>query len=166
MNGTMSILRGDDFGATIGGMEKQRFGDLIREARERQGWRSIDLGVKIGRDGSFVSRLETGRFKETPPPDVLAALSEYLGLDEAELLRSLGYFAGLPSQRQEARSDAETVARLCKAVEAVPDWSAAEGMAGSLLQILIGIRADQVRKQSGSAAPTSRPPIARSASGR
>lgn len=72
-------------------MDAPRFASLIRRMRERHGLKSFQLAAKIGKQPSYVSRLENGTAKETPPPDVLEALSRELGVSVAEMLESIGY---------------------------------------------------------------------------
>lgn len=66
-------------------------GDLVRHARDRQGWSQGELGVRIGRDGSYISRLETGRMKETPTPEDLRGLARHLGVTVPAMLAAAGY---------------------------------------------------------------------------
>lgn len=66
-------------------------GKLVREARERQNMRSYELADAIGKQRSFVSRLESGELKETPSPEDLRAIGRTLGIPMRSLLVSLGY---------------------------------------------------------------------------
>lgn len=68
-----------------------RLGNLIRARREARDIKSFELAAYIGRQPSLISRLETGAYKETPPPEILAALSTVLGLSQAEMLEACGY---------------------------------------------------------------------------
>jgi transcriptional regulator with XRE-family HTH domain len=72
-------------------VEKRQFGELVRTARERAGLKAFELADRMHTHGSFISRLETGAFKETPAPDIIAQLQEHLGLSQRELLTALGY---------------------------------------------------------------------------
>lgn len=69
----------------------ESFGKLVRRARLAKGMKGADLGSAVGRDGSYISRIENGEQKETPPPDVMAALSSMLDVPEERLLRAWGY---------------------------------------------------------------------------
>jgi transcriptional regulator with XRE-family HTH domain len=141
MNHALSILQAGQFGANITGMDKQRFGDMVKRARDRKGWRSIDLGAALGRDGSFVSRLETGTFKETPAPDVLAALREHLGLDETQMLRALGY---LQEQSETAPEESPDDLRdQLTAIVRQVRWREKPELAHSLITVARGILQDQ-----------------------
>src|SRR5688572_16058801 len=80
----------------IGNMDGARFGALIRARREDLGIRSYELAQRIGRQPSLISRLETGAYKDTPPPDILAALERELGVSQREMLTALGYLADAP----------------------------------------------------------------------
>lgn len=67
------------------------YGEMIRVAREMRGITSTGLSLAIGRNPGYVSRIEVGSSKETPPPDVMEGLSRELGLPIAAQLESLGY---------------------------------------------------------------------------
>jgi transcriptional regulator with XRE-family HTH domain len=71
-----------------------RFGTLIKNRREERGLMAFEVAAQLHRPASFVSRLETGAFKETPPPNVLADLEAALGISQAEMLNALGYRCG------------------------------------------------------------------------
>jgi transcriptional regulator with XRE-family HTH domain len=71
------------------------FGSLVRATRERKGIRAADLAYQIGKDPSYLSKLERDILKDIPPPDVLAGLERELGLPQIALLRALGY--GIPT---------------------------------------------------------------------
>lgn len=65
---------------------------LVSDARERRGYRTQgDLAAVIGRDVSYVSRLERGLLKEIPQPEMMDALARALGVTVAELLDAAGY---------------------------------------------------------------------------
>lgn len=66
-------------------------GSYVRQLREDKGWTARDLAERIDRDPSYVSRLETGRQKETPGPDEARRLASALGVGVADLLLRLGY---------------------------------------------------------------------------
>ena len=70
---------------------------LIRNARERRGiTNQAALGELIGRDQSFVSRLERGLMKELPTPETLRAIGDALGLTMPEMLEAAGYVDPAP----------------------------------------------------------------------
>ena len=69
----------------------KEFGKLVREAREQLGMRSYELADAIGKQRSYVSRLEAGELKETPPPDDLRRIRRTLNVSMRSLLVSLGY---------------------------------------------------------------------------
>ena len=68
-----------------------RFGELIKARREDRGMMAFELAALMKRPASFVSRLETEAFKETPPPNVLRDLEAALGIPQADMLAALGY---------------------------------------------------------------------------
>lgn len=77
--------------AILGNMET--LGPLIRSTRERRGIRATDLAHAIGKDPSYLSKLERDLLKEIPPPDVIVALSKELSLPELRLVKALGFLA-------------------------------------------------------------------------
>lgn len=63
----------------------------VKRARLAKGMRGIDLAQAIGKDPSYVTKLEHGTLKEIPDPATLAALSDALGIAEPSLLELIGY---------------------------------------------------------------------------
>lgn len=72
-------------------MDGQRFGSLIRRMRARHGLTTLELSNRIERSPSYISKVETGGLRETPPPDVLEAFSRELQISVSELLEAMGY---------------------------------------------------------------------------
>jgi len=66
-------------------------GTIVRRARLAKGLLGWQLAAAIGKNASFVTKLEHGEVKEVPPPRVLHALAEALDLSEADLLVAIGY---------------------------------------------------------------------------
>ena len=64
----------------------KRLGERIRELRKKKGLSSDKLAELVGREGSFIRRLETGRFKNIP--DEIEKIAQALGVSVAELLSS------------------------------------------------------------------------------
>lgn len=123
-------------------VEKSRFGELVRRARERKGLKAFELADLMHTHGSAISRLENGTFKETPAPDVMRQLSEILGLSDHDMLAALGYALEAPAEAP-ATPDEELRNRLHRAVDGVPDWNAAPNIARSLAEVMMGVRYDQ-----------------------
>lgn len=73
----------------IAGMDT--LGALVKRARLGKGMRGGDLGAAIGKDASYVSKIERGTMKDIPPPEIVRALSDALGVPEARLVRAIGY---------------------------------------------------------------------------
>jgi len=71
--------------------ENEKYGALIRAAREAKGWDQDRLGREIGRDKSFVSRWELGRPTTPPEPWLVRAMWRVLGLSMRTQLEELGY---------------------------------------------------------------------------
>lgn len=69
----------------------ETLGPLVRATREHKGIRAADLAYRIGKDPSFLSKLERDLLKEIPEPAVLHALADALGIPEPRLLEALGY---------------------------------------------------------------------------
>lgn len=80
-------------------------GPLVRQARERKGIRAADLAYQIGKDPSYLSKLERDLLKEIPEPSVILALSRALDIPERQLLRALGYLSSEPVVRPTYPSD-------------------------------------------------------------
>ena len=94
-------------------MDGPRFGELIKKARARQGVKTLDLAYRIGRQQSYVSKVESGAVREVPPPDVLIALSRELGISVGEQLAALGYpIDDAPVPDQDAADLARAIAAL------------------------------------------------------
>lgn len=83
---------------TMSGM--QTLGELVRAARQAKGWNQRQLSDALGRDTSYVSRLETDQAKETPTPESLDVLRRVLGLSNTRMLEALGYLKG-PSEPEQ-----------------------------------------------------------------
>lgn len=62
----------------------KRLGERIRELRKKKGLSSDKLAELVGREGSFIRRLETGRFKNIP--DEIEKIAQVLGVSLADLL--------------------------------------------------------------------------------
>jgi transcriptional regulator with XRE-family HTH domain len=66
-----------------------RFGELLKEARKRTKLTQQELGGKVPVDGSYISKMETG--KEPPPTrDVAVKLADALGI--IDKIRRLVFF--------------------------------------------------------------------------
>src|SRR4051812_27644579 len=69
----------------LGGSRRARkLGLFIKEARERKGLSQRRLAKRIGRSGTYVSRLEAGNYK-SPELTTLAAIANVLDLEFAQL---------------------------------------------------------------------------------
>ena len=66
-------------------------GEMIRRAREERGLTLLQLALKLNVAQSTVSRLEADDYAGPPKPELLAALSDELGLSEVEMLVAVGY---------------------------------------------------------------------------
>ena len=97
----------------MGGMEQ--LARAVRQARLAKGMRGIDLAQRIGKDPSYVTKLEHGTLKEVPDPATLRALADAIGLGEPILLELIGYRV-----RAEADAPAIVDARLQNIIDAWP----------------------------------------------
>jgi transcriptional regulator with XRE-family HTH domain len=71
------------------GVAMSRFGELLKEARKRTKLTQQELGGKVPVDGSYISKMETG--KEPPPTrDVAVKLADALGINDK--IRRLVFF--------------------------------------------------------------------------
>jgi len=74
----------------------ETLGELLRNYRKRAGDISqVEMARRTGIPQGTISRIETGAYKEVPPPNVLIALADEMGVSEIQLLRSLGYLQGM-----------------------------------------------------------------------
>lgn len=71
------------------GME--RLGALIEAARERSGLKGYEVARRLGKQPSYVSRLENGDTKTLPPPHELRQIGQAIDLSVEEMLRAAGY---------------------------------------------------------------------------
>lgn len=94
-----------------------RLGGLIRSKRERAGLRAYDVAARIGKQPSYITRLETGATKTLPPPEELAGIGDALGLSMAEMIEAAGYPVSAPS----AWDDSEDVEEIAEHARLV-DW--------------------------------------------
>jgi len=62
----------------------KRLGNKVRELRRVKGLSSDKLGELIGKDGSFIRRLEGGKIKNIP--DEIEDIAKVLGVSVVELL--------------------------------------------------------------------------------
>jgi len=61
----------------MGEAERHRFGDVIREARKRQGWSQTELGAKSGVSRPTIARVEANNDVTTA---TIAKIAQALGL--------------------------------------------------------------------------------------
>ncbi|QOT16797.1 helix-turn-helix domain-containing protein [Paenarthrobacter sp. YJN-5] len=61
----------------MGEAEQQGFGDVIREARKKQGWSQAELGEKSGLSRPTIARVETNHDVSTA---TIAKVAQALGL--------------------------------------------------------------------------------------
>lgn len=81
-------------------MSKDDFRILVTQAMDRRGIRTKkEIAERANRDASWVSRITTGSFKETPPPADLEILREILGVTPSMLLSALGYDLDIDEER-------------------------------------------------------------------
>lgn len=66
-------------------------GVSLRSKRTALGLTQVELAARSGLPQQTISRIESGAYKETPPPDVIDALAEALDLAPATLLGAMGY---------------------------------------------------------------------------
>ena len=105
----------------------RRLGDLIKDSRMRQGMDQRELASLIGRDNSFISRLETGRISNTPDARTIHDLHKALRLSKTEMLRALGYLdeeaeIGDIQQHDDLASIPVPVLSLLRQIEDWPEW--------------------------------------------
>lgn len=103
MNIQLSILEyGQYYGAMAGIRE---FGELIKNARLKQGMTGTELATRMERSHSQIVRWENGAPSNPPDIDIFWDFSEALGLPPEEMLIALGYL----KPESEARLESEAV---------------------------------------------------------
>jgi transcriptional regulator with XRE-family HTH domain len=93
-------------------------GGYIRQARERQGMTARKLSSDLQLHGSYISRLETGYFRQ-PSPEILQRVANYLKIEFSDLCALAGYSVpGLPAfapylriRYEMSDSDAQSLAK-------------------------------------------------------
>lgn len=106
---------------TEGMNERERFGALIRETREKRGLQSKELADRIGVSSTVMSYIETARTKSMPEPELLVRLEAALSLPRVRMLEAMGYLDP-PSRSDEICIPAsDPRARLLKLVEGYDD---------------------------------------------
>lgn len=112
------------------------FGKLIRRARVRSGLDQQKLGERLGRDSSFVSRIETGRSTNPPDPMIFSELSRILHLDKTVMLQAMGYLSPEETDPQEFSADSPGAPRLhLRAVVDMYEWEWTEALQmGDMIQ--------------------------------
>jgi len=76
---------------------KQKFSEIIRNARKEKGYSQRELAKILGLDFTYLSKLENDRADYAPKEDVIRALAKNLDLDEEELI----FLAGRIPQQEE-----------------------------------------------------------------
>lgn len=95
----------------------ERLGAVVREARTRLGLTQHELALRMGVQGSFISKIETGRVKQ-PSLHFVGPLAAALGMPVAELYEAAtGTQAPAPAGR-DLPSDVHAFARWLAAVPA------------------------------------------------
>lgn len=78
--------------------ETVNFGNVIKEARKKNGYTQRQLAEILGIDFTYLSKLENNRGDSTPKEELIRYMALYLGLDEDELI----FLAGkIPSEDEE-----------------------------------------------------------------
>lgn len=63
----------------------ERFGRNLRTIRKRNKLTQAELGFRVGRDGSYIGKIERG--VHSPPADFIYILADALGVKAEELMR-------------------------------------------------------------------------------
>lgn len=84
----------------VGMMTRTSLGRYVSERRAARNLRAEDVGARVGKSQSWVSRLETGMQKTFPEPEEIAALADVLQVSPRELLEAAGYLS--PDDRDDA----------------------------------------------------------------
>lgn len=62
------------------------FGELIKQARKKQGYSQRGLAEKLGIDFTYLSKLENNRAEYAPKEELIRHIAYYLHLDQNELI--------------------------------------------------------------------------------
>jgi len=73
------------------------FGELIKQARKKQGYSQRELAEKLGIDFTYLSKLENDRVEYAPKEELIIAMAKYLNLEQNELV----FLAGRIPQKDE-----------------------------------------------------------------
>lgn len=119
-------------GDSRGMSDMARFGKLIVEARSRRGWTVRQAGEALGREPSYLSRLENARNANPPSASEFREILKGLGISPVEGLLALGYLteadveaAGMPVRA----ASAAVPPRIEEALAAI-DWADARTVEG------------------------------------
>jgi transcriptional regulator with XRE-family HTH domain len=78
--------------------ELERFGALLKRARDQRDMTIDTVGAHLGRPGTWYWRLETAQNKTYPEPETLSELNRVLGVPRRDMLLALGYLD--PDERE------------------------------------------------------------------
>lgn len=102
-------------------LKRNTFGRYVSERRAALGLRAEDVGSRVGKSQSWVSRLETGMQKTFPEPEEIAALAGALRVTPRELLEAAGYLTD---------EDRDTAANVNPFAVDDPRWALVETLKG------------------------------------
>ena len=108
-----------------------KFGDYLRQAREKHGWTQPEAAAKASIEQSYLSKLETG--KSYPSEDIFTRLVSVYGLDVKEMASSL-FSAELDKLREIAEVRTVVLARQQTEAGFVRSWL----IAGLIMLMLSG----------------------------
>lgn len=106
MNMQLSILEAGQYYGPMAGIRE--FGDLIKNARVKQGITGSELATRMERSHSQIVRWENGSPSNPPDIDIFWEFSEALGLPPEDMLVALGYL----KPDSEATRDSEAVSAI------------------------------------------------------
>lgn len=93
-----------------------RLAELVTRQRERLGLRGYELASALGKQPSFITRLEDGQVKRLPSPEEVAIMANVLRVSVAEIVEAAGY-----DIRPDSEHDDPDIAEIAEHARLV-DW--------------------------------------------
>jgi transcriptional regulator with XRE-family HTH domain len=101
-------------------IERMSIGMRLKELRKEARLTQIELAETSGVPQGTISRIESGSYKEIPPPEIINPLARSLSVDAGRLLEAAGFEMASGTESQPVDPQSETIAR------AVRNWTPAQ----------------------------------------
>lgn len=73
--------------------------EMVRRRRKEMRLTQTALAERSGVKQGIISRIETGAYKEIPPPEVLTALSRELHIPVIQMLKAIGFVVDIGARK-------------------------------------------------------------------